>query len=490
MLVFISDLHLSDGTTFESIDPEAFRVFAEDLHWMVGQACRHRTPEGHTHVKALQRVDLVLLGDVFDPLRSSAWTDRETNPRQLRPWSPELAGASLASESHNQLGALVETITRRMVAHNDGQGDSRGLGHLRRLARDGIRPKGLPEGTRIPLKIWYLVGNHDWFYYVQHPAYRASRQAIVEALGLAQSPDEPFPHRIEQAPAELREVFNRHEVWAQHGDVYDDDNFQGDAVVAGSIPPLGSGGRALSSLGDLIVIELVNRLPREIIERLSEAGDPLAHDPLFEESLDELDNVRPMQAIPQWLISTLQRFETGDADRNQGRRRLVNRAVRDRLTELEREHGEFLHRVDRWGWDTTDTMRAAKWVSFFTPLKWLAHASEFGRGDSSRIATEFRKEAARHCSAPEGTRREQSRFVVLGHTHRPEVVPLDRKGPVERVYINTGTWRTVHERCFGDSGNIDFLSHHVMSIAAIYVDGERGGRPYETWTGTLGLSRA
>ena len=46
----------------------------------------------------------------------------------------------------------------------------------------------------IPVRIHYLVGNHDWFFHLSGPAHDAIRKMIVEAIGLENSPTIPFPH--------------------------------------------------------------------------------------------------------------------------------------------------------------------------------------------------------------------------------------------------------------------------------------------------------
>jgi hypothetical protein len=80
---------------------------------------------------------------------------------------------------------------------------------------------------------------------------------------------------------------------------------------------------------------------------------------------------------------------------------------------------------------------------------------------------------------------DDARFVVYGHTHGPEVVPLrapDPPGP-PRLYFNTGTWRAVHTRV--RDGSQQFGGYHVMTYVAFFKGDERKGRAYESWTGTL-----
>ena len=78
MLVFISDLHLTDGTSGETINAGAFRIFRERL-LDLARAASWRTGAKY---KPIDRLDLVLLGDILDVIRSSQWLARNT-----RPWS-------------------------------------------------------------------------------------------------------------------------------------------------------------------------------------------------------------------------------------------------------------------------------------------------------------------------------------------------------------------------------------------------------------------
>lgn len=73
MLVIISDLHFSDGTTGDhNIPPKAFEYFFDDLKATVNN------PDNK-----IKEVKLVLLGDIFDLLRTSKWLDVDENER---PW--------------------------------------------------------------------------------------------------------------------------------------------------------------------------------------------------------------------------------------------------------------------------------------------------------------------------------------------------------------------------------------------------------------------
>jgi len=69
MLVFISDIHLTDGTSGETINPGAFEKFVLYLEDMADTA-------------QAKELEIVLLGDIFDIIRSDYWLRSG-----IRPWS-------------------------------------------------------------------------------------------------------------------------------------------------------------------------------------------------------------------------------------------------------------------------------------------------------------------------------------------------------------------------------------------------------------------
>ena len=69
MLIILSDLHLNDGTTGETLSPEAFALFADRLKELAITAS-WRSDGAY---RPIERIDLVLLGDVLDLLHSNRW---------------------------------------------------------------------------------------------------------------------------------------------------------------------------------------------------------------------------------------------------------------------------------------------------------------------------------------------------------------------------------------------------------------------------------
>ncbi len=71
MLVVISDLHLTDGSSGETIKVGAFERFAAEPSSLAAQAS-----ERPDDVCApVDGVDVLMLGDVIDVIRSARWLD-------------------------------------------------------------------------------------------------------------------------------------------------------------------------------------------------------------------------------------------------------------------------------------------------------------------------------------------------------------------------------------------------------------------------------
>lgn len=273
MLCVISDLHLTDGTSGETISPDAFRIFAEHLKDSIRDACLRKNGV----YEPIERCDLLLLGDIFDVIRSENWLQ---HPSNIRPWG-----------DLEKIAPAIESITKGIIEKN-----KEALDYIKNLKdEDGkisiTDPKGNLIGN-IPLHVNYMVGNHDWFYFIKSPTYNPIRQMVVDAWGLDNAPNDPFPHMLKDNSAKsIATALNNHKVYAQHGDIYDEFNFEKEH------------GREYSSLGDCLVVELLDRFPREVQNKL---GISPGHELL--KTLREIDNVRPTLSVPAWLKGKLNRF--------------------------------------------------------------------------------------------------------------------------------------------------------------------------------------
>jgi hypothetical protein len=68
---------------------------------------------------------------------------------------------------------------------------------------------GSNELVHVPVRIHYLVGNHDWFFHLRGPAYDEARSLVAEALGLDNDPNAAFPHDPEESSV-LQKIYRDH----------------------------------------------------------------------------------------------------------------------------------------------------------------------------------------------------------------------------------------------------------------------------------------
>ncbi len=459
MLVIISDLHLTDGTSGETIQPGAFRIFKERLSDMAYDASKR----ADGRYKPIETLDLILLGDIFDLIRSSKWVVNSNNtPCHVRPWD------NINSQPFID---KVREIHADTLVHN-----AKSLSILKALSqKDGVTiPPATPTDTvrhvsrdpddpqrhSVTVRTHYMVGNHDWFYHLTGSAYDQMRQEVINALGLCHPANKPFPYALSEVP-DLEGTCAIHNVYTRHGDIYDTDNFDGN--------------RNASSLGDAVVVEILNRFPAEVELRL---GHELPAACLA--GLRELDNVRPMLVIPVWINDVLERTCKNPQQIQK---------VKDIWDELADNFLEvpFVQSHNKPGKfpDQVDTLELALKFSKRIPLRLASmFIAWFQKKSKSRVSyhkTAFAESAFKNKTA---------KYIVHGHTHHHEIVPLDSSlvggKPFNQFYLNSGTWRRVHELAQYKPEQQEFMGYYEMTYFAFYKGDERKGRPFEVWAGTLG----
>ncbi len=452
MLIIISDLHLTDGTCGRPISPSAFHLFAERLEELAFRASWH---DGQ--YRPVESIDILLLGDILDPLHSTCWLEKEIGAAgYVRPWtdsqSPEFV-------------QMLRTITQAILQTN-----AEALTVFRRLHERGIRltaanrrgqpVRGLGCGRRVPVRFHYMVGNHDWYYRLPGEAWDALRAQIVAALGL-ENDTSPFPYSLEESPA-LERIVGRHGVYARHGDCYDALNYDR------------TRGRNAASLGDIFAVEVLNRFPLEVARRL---GDEIP--PTLGTALRELVNVRPILAAPLWVSGQLRQHKVSS---------LLQRKIKAIWDDLAAQflRLDVVRQADRrFKVDLVDGLQAVlgltRRISFKTLdeiVVWLQRRT--GTGEIS-----FTQNALRESAFLEG----QAQFIVYGHTHHHEVVPLDTLPamvrPTNQIYLNSGTWHTYYDLAVHKPKEQKFVPYQVLTYLAFFPDGQGGARRFETWSGAF-----
>ncbi len=449
MLVIISDLHLTDGSTGVTIGPAAFEDFRARLQELAFDAS-HRANKQYEPIKSL---DLLLLGDVFDIIRSTKWTaQKQGQAGYVRPW-------------HDPQSTLfidkIREITQGILDHN-----ALAFQLLKGLSSD--HPITVPDPVdgrkRVPVhtNIYYLIGNHDWFFHLPGNGHEAIRQQVTQTLGLA-NPAGPYPHDPAQTPW-LMDIYRAHGVFARHGDIFDPFNYEAKE------------GRNAATLGDAFVVELINLFPQEVRARM---GNELP--PSLLDDLNELANVRPSLFVPVWIATVLQNTKIPAAQAKRVK------AIWDELANAFLKL-EFVRKKDTIRpFDAVDVLEIVLKLYDNVSVNTAAKAIRFIEDKLWGGETSF----ARHALNEPAFKERWARHIIYGHTHHYEMVPLDKvyegHNSFDQIYYNSGTWHSAHMLARARADR--FINFQVMTYLTFFKPDERKGRPFETWSGTLGVKR-
>lgn len=480
MLVIISDLHLGDGTTAASIPASAFYLFAKRLRQDAHFASIH-----NGKYRPIEELDVILMGDIIDPLHSTLWLfppkgreryvdiggknhvriTEEGEPDYIRPWS---------DPSHPLFAPKLLEVTQAIIEKNKDA-----LEIMRKLAggeliefdpadENGDRHAG--SRSKIPLKVrfHYMVGNHDWYYHLKGEAFDRIRQELIDAMGLS-NPPTPFPYDLhklnkdsewerDEAP-QIERLFRDYKVFCRHGDYYDAFNFNMER------------GRDIATLGDAFTMEVCNRYPEELKRRPDLNPDIV-------NNLRHITNVRPALATPLWISGQVKRLST---------EHLITGMNEKDIKRIWDDLGEkfinlkFIRDKDTPLFDMVDKMEMAIKVSKLISLETLdnlvykiQNRRLFG-GDNS-----FSQFALKEPSFRDDT----ARYIVYGHTHHQETIPLDYDDHGgNQIYFNSGTWHTYFDLARKNPKEKKFVPYKALSYITFYKDDEHDDRHFETWTG-------
>jgi UDP-2,3-diacylglucosamine pyrophosphatase LpxH len=452
MLVIISDLHFGDGTCGKPVSPSAYTLFVERLKELAHNASWRvdgkYIPPGS--------IDIVMMGDILDVLHSTRWLDTTLGDTgYVRPWTdfhaPEFA-------------SIVRDISRAILGINQES-----ISTLKKLTTEGLCMSPVKghggmdaQGREIPVKVrlHYMVGNHDWYYHLPGADFNALRKEIVKAFGLTNS-SKPFPHLLEESP-ELSLLFDRHNVYARHGDIYDPFNFSPEK------------GRNASSLGDAFTIEILDGFP-EIVAKEMGADLPQR----FLESMRELVNIRPVLASPLWISSQM-------------RHNNISTRLQKKLKALWNDMSRQFLKLDfvqekntPFKLDAVDGLRLVITLTDSLSFKAIDDLVVWIRNKigSDRITY------ARHALREEAFLERKAKFIVYGHTHHHEIVPLDSfegdSRTTNQLYFNSGTWHTFFDLAIFKPEEQKFVPYQVFTYLSFFADDERQGRLFETWSGSF-----
>lgn len=405
MIILLSDLHLTDCAPRSTADVARL---INQLFELTLEAQKKR----------VEKLTVVLLGDIFEVLKSMQWLVND-----IRPWEP-------STDVHvGVVAGILDSILASNQAFFDG---------LTQLTKEyGF------------VSLAYVPGNHDRPLNTEMG--RAARVKLQETLPLSYIGGEVFD-----------EIFidDGHSVIAKHGHEWDPTN----RYLSG-----------YSALGDAIVIELLVGLPGLVSHKMGvDTNDPMLT------FLHEIDNVQPQtpRAMALWIIRAVFHLR--------GRHPDIGKIIQEALEEIIQRLRLLRAKIKFEAFAT-----AKWWIAFLTFLLDTV-VKELGPlpsaltipagGHETSAARDFALRDLQAAEMAGGT----YRYIVSGHTHLPELVPLDlvRDREPARLYLNTGTWRRVH-RIVGGSHRKEtvasFETWQVESLVCLhsFEERKRGYSPYE-----------
>lgn len=446
MLAVISDLHLVHAGTGisqtlfgnKNLEPSAYQRF---VHRLASEAeANHAT-----------HLDLVLAGDIFEMFKSPIWYQDD-----LRPYV-HLNQIRTGSIIENKILQLLDSIAEEEHA-----------GATLDLFRN------LQSFFKIPVRVHYLVGNHDRIV----NATSATRRKARLLLGLPDD-DSYIPHTYTYAPG------NKPIALIRHGHEYDSANFSRRFSESERIPEsIPADIYDAPPLGDFLALEFGNKLLHLFSQAYGQ--DLIENDEKLKNlytRLAQFDDVRPLTATLYYLL-TIPNMAPREIWR-------YLEPIMIETLELMSQNRFFLQELKRY--NPTDSSQAGKILRLLRLRPWrkgipLWLTQRIARYLSTRphlpeSGPPAGREAALYLNGS------SIKCVISGHTHTPEVSLINTKDGVERYHINTGTWRNVipvsrdHEH---------FGSIKALAYAVLYGPGEnpskssRKGEPewsFDYWSG-------
>ncbi len=420
MLVLVSDLHVSDTTTANNINPEALGLLFSSIR---ETALR----------RGAREVRLVLLGDIFDLVRTDYW-HRHSVPMAERPWGGTLDPLT----AMNARSDLVERQFSRILADI-----------LTTPAAGELRERLGAMARMVPFTVTYVVGNHERVLW-NFPSLQRQITASIPEIAT-------FASAVESV---------EYGVLARHGHEWDENThgWRFRREVLGGADGVGRFDEAayrVMAIGEVVTAELMGGLVHHA--RTLGARPPVV------DQLKEVNNLRPMLDVFAWL-------EWLGSTKNARDRETLHRSMRLALEGM--LSSELAKRWDRLtvdvlaSGDLVDRLQQAKaillgpdYASFkgrVGSLKKLQHLFPFLAPDSDRLLEGAGKEdALAEAGAGRGIHR-----VLYGHTHRArhDYFSADPGGGAQ-MYVNTGTYLPLIERALDGKS---FVSSSQMSMVYVY----------------------
>jgi hypothetical protein len=399
MLIVLSDLHFSETKSSQigqhrftrNLRPETYLAYFNEINTFAV-------------ANNIQKVDLVLAGDILEISRSAIWLEGKDRP--------------YIDNQAVEPGTDAEvTILKILQAISEDEHVSATLDLF----------VNLQDYFDMPVKTHLILGNHDRLANAS-PIIRAK---VRELFGL-EGGTALFDHHLLLKDRQARPF-----CLVRHGHEYDRTNFAVDVLERDSIPtiiPESIYGQ--SSLGDITTIEFGASLPWLFVRKYGE--EKILSDPTMlaiYQRLMEFDDVRPATAWLSFLFST-----PGVDEKKTWA--LLAPCFTEIIKNLSK-HKQFLSTLEQ----TVAVNKFTRWllqllirsrvieggVPFWVVKLIMSRVSRTIKLDSQ---AEWAKQEELILDTDSGCK-----CVISGHSHFSELALLSSDNGDERYYINSGTWR-------------------------------------------------
>jgi len=485
MIIFVSDLHLTDGTfdydgMVHDTSAGAYEMFWNDILSIVDA----NKDEGAN----VQKIKVVLLGDILELRTTTRWMKAKT-----RPWleNPN----ELSREALDVLSQIIKNIIFEDPAIGQLRQRSYYLSNRypdRIDAQNGLRR--LLE-RNVEVSFVYVPGNHDRMILVGND--KQLRDIITDNLGW----EIVGPDTLPGFPNEPRFRYPGLGIVANHGHGVDTIDFFNDYLQP--------------TIGDL--------LP-DIVGRMMNHAKNLEHiNPVEKKEIVRvilnLDLVRPSRSQFAWLMQKIKSLESGSADPgisaiNKGLQEILVNTLKELLDSSDAIL-EFLYpRIE----DKAKKFGAVAISAFLLkdpavllclfrkkkdalksllkkivgnvverlekdPKKLLESFERMATNINGILPEKKKKGSKEEDYALELLKEKDCSFVLFGHTHDYEICPMGTGK--DGFYFNTGTWKKTVVKNYPASDESGFQRWARMTYVIFFDKGENKDHAFDLWHGNL-----
>jgi len=445
MLVALSDLHLTDGSTASDISPDAFRILEQEV---LAAAADREAREIH----------LLLIGDILDLVRTDYWHRRErdgTLSRGERPWNGDLApatGMTPSPDVERQFTDILRGILAGAAA--------------RALCSVILRLHAGP----LPFRVTYVIGNHDRVLH-NFPGLQAMVRAALPGVSLTFA-------------SHLREP--RYGVLARHGHEWDPHchgwRFHNEVLERGHpAGPFDDASYRVMAAGEVVTAELMSGL----VWRVQEAVGSDLEGAELTRQLRDVNNLRPIHTVFRWLewmggAQTRRYYPVLHSALGESLDGVIESALGRRWDKLDRQilplTGDLIDHLQ----DVKRLAMGRTFEEFRGRVHTLAPLADRILGDKEdRYLDGATREMKNETD-------QDIQFVFYGHTHVGKHEYLSgRPDGSGRLYVNTGTWLPL---ICPARDSVSFASAKQMTMVFAYAadedtKGKSGGPSLDVWQG-------